>query len=593
MWPGSPRRAYAALRRLVRSDQLLLLVLAVFIGILAAFGAIAFRYLITILQGVSFGTFQSFSAVLYEHVATLPAWRIILVPTAGGLIIGLFVHFLMPGRRPHGVADVIEAAALRSGRMGVRAGLGGALVSAVSIGAGASVGREGPVVHFGAAMSSWVARRLGLGRLLAVTLLGCGVAAAVSASFNAPIAGVFFALEVVIGHYALTAFAPIVLASVTGTIVSRIQYGDFPAFIIPGHSIGSFWEFPAFALLGVVCAAVAIIFMRSVGAVRNAAEASRIPGWAHPMCGGLLVGLIALVFPQVLGVGYGATDAAMKESLELWLVIALVAAKTVAVAISLGTGFGGGVFSPSLFIGAMVGAAFGIIATSAFPEASSGYGTYTLVGMGALAGAVLGAPISTILIIFELTGDYAVTVAVMVAVAIASVITQQVHGRSFFTWQLEQRGLNLRGGREAGLLADLRIMDVMKREFVAVPASMHVDELREKLQTAPHGLLFVVNEDGTLFGTLTLADLADAAFDTSMDTLINAADVARTHPPVLERHDNLEAAFTLMESEGEEHVAVVDDHDGMKVVGILDEVDVILAYNRALIRARAEERGEI
>jgi len=333
--------------------------------------------------------------------------------------------------------------------------------------------------------------------------------------------------------------------------------------------------------------------MRSIGIVNKVARASRIPGRAQPMCGGLLVGLIALYFPQVLGVGYGATDAALKESFALWLVISLVAAKTAAVAISLGSGFGGGVFSPSLFIGAMVGSAFGIIATSAFPEVSTGYGTYVLVGMGAMAGAVLGAPISTIMIVFELTGDYAVTVAVMVAMVIASVITQHVYGRSFFAWQLEQRGLNLRGGREAGLLADLRIMDVMKRNFVAVPPSTHVDELREKLQIAPHGLLFVVNEDGTLHGTITLGDLADAAFDTSMDVLINAADVARTHPPVLARHDNLEAAFTLMESEGEEHVAVVDDHDGMRVVGMLDEVDVILAYNRALIRARAEERGEI
>ncbi|MHA1108965.1 MAG: chloride channel protein, partial [Alphaproteobacteria bacterium] len=527
MWLGWPRRAYTALRRLVRSDQLLLLVLAVTIGVTAALGAIVFRLLIGVFQGLSFGTTGD---VLYQHAATLPAWQILLVPTAGGLVIGLFVHFFMPGRRPQGVSDVIEAAALRSGRMGVRAGLGGALVSAASIGCGASVGREGPVVHLGASISSWVARRLGLGRLQAVTILGCGVASAVAASFNAPIAGVFFALEVVIGHYALNAFAPIVIASVTGTIVSRIQFGDFPAFIIPSHSISSALEFPAFAILGVLCAASAVLLMRSIGVVQTSAETIRLPPWSRPMVGGLLVGLIALVFPQVLGVGYGTTDAALKELLPLALVIALIAAKTTAVAISIGSGFGGGVFSPSLFIGAMVCAGFGMIATSVFPELSSGHGAYTLVGMGAVAGAVLGAPISTILIIFERTGDYTVSMAVMVAVVIASVITQQVHRRSFFTWQLEQRGLNLSGGREAGLLSDLKISDVMKREFTSVPPSMHLHEMREVLQAAPHALLFVVNDDGTLHGTVTLADLADAAFDTSMDALINAADVARTHP---------------------------------------------------------------
>ncbi len=590
MLPGSPRRAYLYLRRVVRSDQLLLLVLAVFIGIAAAFGAIAFRYLIGMIQGYSFGTV---SMVLYRHAATLPAWQIVLVPTAGGLLVGLLVHFFMPGRRPQGVPDVIEAVALRSGRLDMPVGLGAALVSAVSIGTGASVGREGPVVHLGAAISSWVARRLGLGPGLVVTLVGCGVAAAVAASFNAPIAGVFFALEVVIGHYALTAFAPIVLASVTGTIVSRIQFGDFPAFTIPNHAINSAWEFPAFALLGVLCAVVAVIFMRSIGLVQTAADATKLPRWLRPMVGGLLVGLIALAFPHVLGVGYGATDAALKELLPLSLVMALIAVKIAAVAISLGLGFGGGVFSPSLFLGAMVGAAFGIIATSVFPELSSGYGAYTLVGMGALAGAVLGAPISTILIIFELTGDYQVTVAVMVAVAIASVITQQVHGRSFFTWQLERRGLKLSGGRESDLLADIAISDVMNRSFTAVPPSTHMHELRGKLQTAPHALLFVVQEDGALYGTITLADLADAAFDTSMDSLVNASDVARIHPPVLERHDNLEAAFKLMEGEGEEHIAVIDDHDGMKMVGVLEKVDVILAYNRALLRTRAEDRGEL
>jgi CIC family chloride channel protein len=477
--------------------------------------------------------------------------------------------------------------------MGLRAGLGAALVSAASIGVGASVGREGPVVHLGAAISSWLARQLGLGRLMVVTLLGCGVAAAVAASFNAPIAGVFFALEVVIGHYALTALAPIVIASVTGTIISRIHFGDFPAFVVPSHTINSFLELPAFVLLGLVCAAVAVLFMRSIDLAQRAAEASRLPPWSRPMVGGLLVGAIALFYPEVLGVGYGTTDAALKETLTLTLVLSLVVAKMVAVAISLGAGFSGGVFSPSLFLGAMVGAAFGMIATSVFPELSSGYGAYTLVGMGAVAGAVLGAPISTILIIFELTGDYAVTVAVMVAVVIASVITQHVYGRSFFTAQLERRGLNLSGGREAGLLAELRIADVMRHEFTAVPPSMHMNELREKLQTAPHGLLFVVQEDGTLYGTITLSDLADAAFDTSLDRLLNAADVTRTQSPVVERHDNLAAALKLMEAEGEEHVAVVDDRYDMRVVGVLNEVDVILAYNRALLRTRAEERGEL
>ncbi len=310
-------------------------------------------------------------------------------------MIGLFVHFVMPGGCPHGVADVMESAALRAGRMDWRAWIGSAVVSAASIGSGASVGREGPVVYLGAGIASLAATRLGLGRIQCVTMPGGGVAAAISASFN----------------------APIVIAAVAGAIVTRSHFGDHPAFIVPDHSIASSFEFPAFAILGVASALVAVVFLRSVALTRTVVLMVPVPGLGAP--GGLSVGLIALVFPNVLGVGYGSTDAALREMLPFWTLIGLTFAKTAATAICLGSGFGGGVFSPSLFLGAMLGGAFGIVATSFFPEHSSSLGAYTLVGMGAVAGCVPGAPISTILIVFELTGEYGITIAVMLAVVVA------------------------------------------------------------------------------------------------------------------------------------------------------------------------------
>ena len=244
------------IRRFIRNQQLIMILLAIACGAAAAFGAVLFREAIVLMQT---GTFGASLENMSEVIHGLPAWHIVLVPTAGGLLIGLFIHYLMPGRRGRGVADVMESAALRSGNISLKSGLSAAAVSAASISVGASVGREGPVVHLGATLSSLVATRLRLSRSQAVTLLGCGVASAVAASFNAPIAGVFFALEVVIGHYALSAFAPIVIAGVIGTIISRVYFGDFPAFMISGHSLVSFWEFPAFGLRGVVCALVAII----------------------------------------------------------------------------------------------------------------------------------------------------------------------------------------------------------------------------------------------------------------------------------------------------------------------------------------------
>ena len=249
----------------------------------------------------------------------------------------------------------------------------------------------------------------------------------------------------VVGHFAFSAFAPIVIASVVGTIVSRVVFGDFPAFEIQEQSLASFLEFPAVVGLGVLSGVMAIMFMRATMLTEDTAAKLPVPPWTRPAVGGFIVGLVAIVFPQVLGVGYEATDLALNEVFPLALLIVLVVVKTFTTAISIGTGFGGGVFTPSLMIGAMLGGAYGVVVTSIFPELSSGAGAYTIIGMGAVAAAVLGAPISTTLIVFELTDDYPLTIGVMLAVVISSIITQQFQGKSFFNWQLERAGLDLKG----------------------------------------------------------------------------------------------------------------------------------------------------
>ena len=584
------RRVQVSLLRFGRNDQVVLSILAVVVGAASGGAAIAFRDAIGGFQWLVYG----FS---HEHVATLaaslPWWQLLLAPAIGGLVIGLFIHYLLPGGRPHAVSHVIEASALHDARMSLTVGVRAALASAASIGVGASVGREGPVVHLGASLGSWVAKRLHLGRVLARTLLGCGVAAGVAASFNAPIAGSFFALEVVVGHYALSAFAPIVIASVTGTLISRARYGDYPAFILPDNwTIVSFWEFPGFALLGLVSALAAILFMWSIMFTEDVAARLPVPAWSRPAFAGLLVGLIALFVPEVLGVGYEATDKALSDLYPLWFLFALIVAKTAATAISLGGGFAGGVFSPSLFIGAMVGGAYGIIATHAFPDLSSGHGAYTIIGMGAVAGAVLGAPMSTILMIFEMTNDYELTIGVMLATVIASVATQQVHKQSFFTWQLERRGITIRGGHQTGLMRRVKVSSVMDHRYASVTPETPIAQVRLKLQAAPWGELFVVDEDGGLSGVITYADLHEAAFDTSHDSELIADNVARSVPALLLVGDHLEEAVKAFNLTGEPHIPVVADKKSMVLRGLVHEHEVMLAYQRALNQARAEERGE-
>ncbi len=582
-------RVMMRLRRVIRNDQLIVAVLALVVGAAAGGAVILFREGIDLVQTVFYG---SPTKHLYIHVQKLAWWHVLLAPTAGGLLVGVLVHRLLPGRRVHGVADVIEAGVLRGGRMSATTGLSAAVINAASIGVGASVGREGPAVHLGAWLGGWLAMRLRLTPALSRTLLGCGVAAAVAASFNAPIAGALFANEVVIRHYALKAFAPVVIASVAGTVVSRAYFGDFPAFAIAEHIIASLWEFPAFVGLGIAAGLAATVFMHWVTLCETVARKLPIPPWLRPAVGGLVVGAMALVFPQMLGVSYGATEAALAVTFSLSVLIVAGVAKMAATAISLGFGFGGGVFSPSLVIGAMLGGAYGIFATFVFPDLSSGPGAYALIGMGAVAAAVLGAPISTTLIIFEMTGDYAITVAVMVSVVVASVITQQLYGGNFFTAQLERRGVDLKGGPEKALLRALKVRDVMSRENALVTPDAGLPQLRAMLQGSPTGALFVVGENGALLGTITLADLSEAAFDHGVDNLINAGDVARTPPAVLTEGEDLEAALALFRETGTHHIAVVEDTDSGLFCGCVHERDAIGAYNRALVRSRREERGD-
>lgn len=446
------------LQKFWQEQYIFIWVLAFVIGVLVAYAAIAFRWLIGQIQYPWLGTTTEnvFTAAL-----ALPWWVIFSAPIIGGLIVGLLLQFVMPGRRALGVADVIEARALKKCHIPIKDAFWSALISILSLGFGASAGREGPVVHLGAAIASRLEETFNLPQTARKTLLACGVAAAVSASFNAPIAGVLFAHEVILAHYALSAFVPIVISSVIGAIIARIYFGTSAAFIIPDYQIISHWEFPAFALLGLTCAVVAVIFQAALIGTDKIARTITMPLWLRPVIGGVMIGSIAIFFPQILGVGYDTTDAALKQQLSLTTLFALMIAKTAATAITLASRFGGGVFSPSLYLGAMTGGAFGLIASSVFPELASSHGLYAIIGMGAVSAAVLGAPISTTLIVFELTGGYEVTLALLLAVSIATALNQAVNGMSFFHWQLKMRGHFLHQTVDQQLAKTLKVHEFM------------------------------------------------------------------------------------------------------------------------------------
>lgn len=572
-----------------RYEHWVLMALALVVGIIAGYAAIGFYLSLGLIQEYLFGTNDT---SLSSATASIAWWKILLIPALGGLIVGQLLRF-MPNGRSHSVQHVIEAAALNDGKLDLKHGALSALIASLSLSFGASMGREGPVVHLGATLASSITQKLKLSPAVARTLLGCGVAAAVSASFNAPIAGVFFAHEVIIGHYALHAFTPVVIAAVAGTLISRAYLGEYPAFALPDYAISTYWEFPAFFLLGIIAAMVAVAFMAALDwadkfDINTKVKSIKVPRWIQPAIGGLILGIIALEFPQILSVGYEATSDALNGRYELWLLISLVILKIGSTSLSMASGFGGGIFSPSLFIGAMTGGAVGLILGMISPELASDPGLYAVIGMGAVASSVLGAPISTTLIVFEITGDYSITIAVMIASAVSSLVSSIFYQNSAFLNQLANRGIQLEGGRATYLLKSVKVAQAMDKDFFTIRDNEPLSRARELFIANGGRKLFVTDERGAMVGVLTLHELPSNVFDETASHELTVVEVMRDNPRHVKSSDALEIALTMMESSGEHTLAVIDNVDFPVITGIIHYSDVMREYNRALLESQGK-----
>jgi len=505
-------------------------------------------------------------------------------PVVGGLIIGGLMLVFYPNLpRPPGVAYVIAASALRRGTMSFRDGIKAATLNGISLGFGASVGREGPMVHWGATIGAWGARALGLDPRVRRTLLACGVSAAVAASFNAPLAGVFFALEVVVGHYAFSVFAPCVLAALTATLVGRAVRGDDPAFVMPEIIIAGPIDFPLFGALGGVSGLIAVLFIFMSFRIVRVAEQLRLPWWCRPAIAGLIVGLIAIQLPQVLGIGYEATQLTLAGQYGLLLLVAILVGKIICATACQGLGFGGGVFSPSLLIGAALGAVFGQL-VGWLPWETSGSSAYAIVGMGAVAAAVLGAPISTVLMVFELTGSYPMAVGSMVAVVFAVGLSRTLTGHSFFTRQLQSMGHDIRDGKDISLLRNTQVSEVLDEEPDTVAPDLPAPATLEAVIASRWGRVFVIGEGGRLEGFITL-ETSRSAFDDPDKT---AADLASPALSVTSACD-LTTAMKRFVEKGEAHVPVIEDEASQRLIGVIHDFDVSYAYHRAMLVAEGQE----
>ncbi len=553
--------------------------LALAIGVVVGFSTVVLIEFILMIERV----------VLFDS-AEFGHWRyLILAPVVGGVMVGALLHFL-PGNRIHGIADVMEASALRAGKMDVRSGFVAALATGISLGCGAPLGREGPAVHIGASLTSWVAEVMRLDRTQSLTLLGCAAAAAVTASFNTPIAGVIFALEVIVGYYALRVFAPVVIAAMGAVIVRHNMYGNSPEFALPDYAIGSLWEMPLFALLGLVAAAFVQAFIYLVIMLRQFWEYSNLPVLVRPALAGLVIGLAAFQYPLILGVGYEGTSQALSQELPVKLLFVLLLLKWACSALALSSGMAGGVFSPSLFIGAMLGGSFWVLLEVVMPNALSSQGVYSVVGMAAVAAAMLGAPISTLLIVFELTLDYDLVIAVMLAAAMASTLMQLFPHGSFFRWQLSSRSLNINTGRDQSLLRTSTIDELVLQSYVSVQADSPIHDVERLMVDKRCFIAIVCDPQGNFVGSLStdvlVAGAATAGREARCDSIMHGTEHA------VPASTRLSAALETLDQLNSNYAPVTTTIEGkVEVSGIIYRSDVLNGLYNLLRQARSEESG--
>ncbi len=575
---GKIRTAFGALRR---AEHIFMVLSAIMIGILGAFGAILFRFMIKYSQELFWGT-SDFSAGNMEQ---FPFWLIALLPLIGGLLVGPLVHFVAREVRGSGIPEVMESVAIKGGSIRMRVAAIKSLAAALTIGSGGSAGREGPIVQIGSAIGSLYGQFMTVSTRRLRTFVACGASAGIAATFNAPIAGALFAVEIILGEYAVAQFSPIVISSVVATVISRHYIGDFPAFHVPDYELISAYEFIPYIVLGILSGIVAVFFIKTIYKTQDWFDLFKIPAWLKPAAGGLLVGLIAINFPQVLGVGYESINDALWGKDISWLLIALLFLKIIATSATLGSGGSGGIFAPSLFIGAMLGSFVGLQAGSLYPELTANPGAYALVGMGAVVAAATHAPITAILIIFELTNDYKIIPPLMVSVIIGVLVATYIKKESIYSMKLLRRGINISEGRDLNVMRSLWVKDVLTKNVQTIKTSSTFQELIQFMVASNHHEYFMVDENGKLAGTFSINEIKEFLKDEDyLSGLVIAADIA--HPPLafLMPDDNLDLVMHNFGRFNVDELPVVDDKINHHFIGTVQRKDVIDAYNREIFK---------
>ncbi len=573
-------KSIASFRNIGKNEHTIMTALAVVVGLAGGFGAVGFRYLIDFFQSIAYGSHEELLAVI-EFV---PWYLRLLVPAGGGLVVGILIYRFAREAKGHGVPEVMEAVALKSGVIRKRIVFVKALASAISIGTGGSVGREGPIVQIGSAIGSSIGQLVKVSADRMKTLVGCGAAAGIAATFNAPIAGTMFALEVVLGDFGIATFSPIVIASVTATAVSRHFLGDIPAFEVPAYELLSAWEFGLYAVLGLFCAIVGVAFTKILYKTEDLFDDFQFPEYLKPVMGGFMLGSMGILFPHVLGVGYGGINLALWQSLSWWILLILVIYKIMATSITIGSGGSGGIFAPSLFLGAMAGGFFGTVVHQLFPAITAAPGAYSIVGMGAVVSATTHGPISAILILFEMTGDYKIILPLMTTCIISTLFAGQFLKDSIYTLKLARRGTDIRAGKEVNVLKSIAVKDIMNAQVETIQEDMKLSALAEMISKSKFNSFPVVDKMRNLTGVLSFIDYHEAVRNEDLQDLLITKDLATLNVVQVTPENNLLDAFEKITLKDFSILPVVVSETNPRLLGIVTRRDIIGAYDKAVIK---------
>lgn len=574
-------------------ESMVIMLSALVVGIGAGLGAVAFRRLINGFQAVAFGDLGS----LLSGISPL---HLIIIPALGGAIFGPLIYRYAREAKGHGVPEVMEAVALNGGRIRPQVAIVKALASSICIGTGGSAGREGPIAQIGSALGSTLGQILHLSDEGVRTLVACGAGGGIAATFNAPIAGSLFALEVILGQFHAGYFGAVVISSVIADVVATAIEGDFQAFAIPEYALISPWELIFYAVMGLLAALGAVSFTRLLYLSEDIFDSIRFPEYLKPILGGILIGGIGIFtykldgYPRVFSIGYDSITQVLFGQLATQIMLALMILKLLTTTLTLGSGGSGGIFAPSLFMGAMLGAAFGQGVHLLFPAITAPTGAYALVGMAAFFGATAHAPVTAILILFEMTGDYRIILPLMLATVISTLAARMISRDSIYTLKLTRRGIHLEGGQDIDVMQGIMVEEAMTTDFDAVPADMLLSDLARSFATTHHHGFPVIDDQGDLAGVVTLQDLEDALLQASPD-MHKVKDIATTdNLLVAYPHEPMWVALKRLGGRDIGRLPVVAEEGSRRLIGTIRRSDIIRAYNDAIARkAHHQHRAEV